>query len=137
MGMSRTIAVVAWYSKTGWDRKSDWKSIDPTQALCDELERKRELEMTYETQVYLGDLLPTILMKVRDDETLSAAVVRFEEMYVLHPSARPFEIYRNTSSDFGNVSVHTFDTASSPISYMVHDLYVDGSEVLSNVHTYM
>jgi len=131
--MSRKIAVVAWYSKTGWDRKSDWKSIDPTQVLRYELERNEDLEVICETQMYLGDLLPTILMKVCDDETLSSAVVRFEEMYAKHPSKRPFD----TCSNFGGVTVHIFDTSSSPITYMVHDVYVDGLEVSANVSVHI
>ena len=63
-----------------------------------------------------------MLMRVCDDETLGAAVVRFEAMYGKHSR-------ENTRSDFGGVTVHTFDTASSPITYMVHDVYVDGLEI--------
>ena len=49
--------------------------------LAERLSELCVLGVTNNTQVYLGDPIPTILMKVQENETLKDAIGRFKTMY--------------------------------------------------------
>ncbi len=104
-----------------------WKEITDTEILRSQLLRHEDLGVTNNTQVYLGDPIPTILMKVQESETLKEAIERFTTIYPKHPSGRPFEVIHPNRGNFDHITVHTFDNAtSSPGRYIRHDLIVEG-----------
>ena len=92
-----------------------WKEITDTEILRSQLLRHEDLGVTNNTQVYLGDPIPTILMKVQENETLKDAIGRFKTMYPKHPSGRPFEVDPENHGDFEHVT---------PDQYILHDLFV-------------
>ena len=101
-----------------------------TESLRSALLRHEDLGVSTAAQVYLGDPIPTVLMKVHADETLDNAIERFKAMYPTNPSGRSFEVFPDSRGDFGHVTIHTFDRpAASPNEYILHDLYVEGRKL--------